>query len=162
MSLQKAIERAFEKKRNGGWKTWPLCWWQIDLHDCIIPGTYSRNNLNRELYPLAEEVLQWLSKRKDMGLILWTSSHKDAIDDILRWLAKKNIVFNHVNANPECPNTELCNFSNKFFTDIILDDKAGFDGKNDWYIIKMTLLGLEEWDKESHEETKDMEHNQHS
>ena len=111
MSLQKAIERAFEKKRNGGWKQWERFFVLCDLHDVIIPGTYTRNNAGRRFYPGAEEVLRWFSDREDMCLILWTASHGDSIADIREWMGQSGIRFDYVNENPECPSNDLLDTS---------------------------------------------------
>lgn len=151
MSLKHAIERAFRKKIQGGWHKWPNMYWAIDLHDVIIPGTYTKNNDNREFYPHAKEVLKWLSNRKDMRIILFTSSHEDSITDIDSWLLKNHIAFDYFNSNPECANNALCDFSKKFYFDILLEDKAGFDGMEDWLVVKNTLIDIGEWDKISHE-----------
>jgi 5'(3')-deoxyribonucleotidase len=145
--ISDAIKTAFEKKIRRGWDKWPHMYWAIDLHDVIIPGTYTRNNDGRQFYPNAEEVLQWLSSRQDMCIILYTSSHEDSISDIINWLADQHIVINYVNENPECKDTDLCSFSSKFYFDIMLEDKAGFMGMTDWRIIKDTLKELNEWQK---------------
>jgi len=148
-----AVKNAFRKKRERGWDKWPKVFWAIDLHDVIIPGTYTRNNEGREFYPDGKEVLQWLTNRKDMCLILYTSSHKDSIADILNWLMQYNIRFDHVNKNPECKDTTLCSFADKFYFDVMLEDKAGFNGNSGWLDIKNALIELGEWEKkESHDQ----------
>ena len=154
--IQTAIKTAFRKKRERGWDKWPKLFWAIDLHDVILPGTYTRDNENRKLYPDAQQVLQWLTTRKDMCIILYTSSHPDSIQDVLIWLKEQGIVFDYVNENPECPNNELCDFSSKFYMDILLEDKAGFEGKTDWGAIRYALIAEGEWFKlNSHEEQTD-------
>lgn len=147
MSLERAILKAFQKKAKFGWKKYKSLYWAIDLHDVIIPGTYTRNNEGRQFYPFAEEVLKWFTDRKDMCIILYTSSHKDSIYDILSWLGNFGICFDYVNENPECENSDLCDFSSKIYFDILLEDKAGFYGMEDWKNIKETLQDLGEWDK---------------
>ena len=149
MALRHAIERAFRKKIQGGWHKWPRLFILIDLHDVIIPGTYTRNNEGRAFFNGAEEVLRWLTNRKDMCLILWTSSHKDSTDDILAWMAKSGIKFDYVNENPECPSNELLDTSSKIYMDLLLDDKAGFNGETDWLEIKNVLVELGQWDRTS-------------
>lgn len=142
-----AVHTAFRKKNERGWDKWPRMYWAIDLHDVIIPGTYTRNNEGRQFYPDGKEVLQWLTNRKDMCLILYTSSHTDSINDILVWLKQYGIVFDHVNKNPECADTNLCSFKDKFYFDIMLEDKAGFNGNSGWVDIKNALVELGEWEK---------------
>lgn len=152
--IRHAINTAFQKKRERGWDKWPRMYWAIDLHDVIIKGTYTRNNEGRAFYPDGKEVLQWLSGRKDMCMILYTSSHRDSIEDITRWLGDNGIRFDYVNCNPECANTQLCDFGSKFYFDIMLEDKAGFDGNWGWIEIKRALIELGEWDKKvSHADT---------
>jgi len=130
------IKRAFEQKKERGW---PVLYFAIDLHDTIIKGTYSKFNEGREFYPYAKEVLQWLTKRPDMKLILWTSSHPEPIADILSWLESHDIKFDFVNENPDCKNTKLCDFSKKLYMSVILDDKAGYDGETGWIFLAAEL-----------------------
>jgi hypothetical protein len=68
--IKNAIYRAFEKKKKYGWGQWPKLFWAIDLHDVIIPGTYTRNNDNREFFPYAKEALQLISQSPKMSIIL--------------------------------------------------------------------------------------------
>jgi len=145
--ISDAIKAAFRKKNERGWDKWPRIYWAIDLHDVIIPGTYTRNNEGRAFYPDAKEVLQWLSLREDMCIILYTSSYSDAIHDINEWLFQNGIKVNYVNENPECVDTKLCSFAGKWYMDILLDDKAGFVGITDWGEIKKTLEEINEWHK---------------
>lgn len=139
------IARAFADKKKRGWTQ---TYWAIDLHDTIIPGTYTKDNQGRAFYPYAAEVLQWLSKRPDVVLILWTSSHRQPVKEILVWLANQGVRFNFVNENPLCKNTELCDFSSKFYLSVILDDKAGFEGETDWLLIKKELQRIGEWESD--------------
>ena len=148
--LKEAVQTAFEKKMRRGWDKWPRLYWAIDLHDVIIPGTYTRLNENKQFYPYAQEVLQWLTNRKDMCLILFTSSHTDSLTNVVQWINEFGINFDYINCNPECPDNELCSFAAKFFFDIMLEDKAGFNGLTDWGTIKLTLNGLDEWRKKEY------------
>jgi hypothetical protein len=72
-------------------------------------------------------------------LILWTSSHRPVIDNALEFLRKKGIFFDYVNENPDIDNDKLCDFSDKFYFDVLLDDKAGFYPARDWPIINQIL-----------------------
>lgn len=143
--LSDAIKNAFNKKNSRGWDKWPRLYVFIDLHDVIIPGTYTRNNDGRLFYPYAEEVLKRMSENKKFCLILWTSSHKDSINDILAWLKSYGILFDYVNENPEVKSTDLLNVEAKEYFDLLFDDKAGFVGETDWLVIKDTLEELNEW-----------------
>lgn len=146
MALEHAIERAFEKKLKKGWDEWHQMYWLVDLHDVIIPGTYTQNNEGKELYPNAGDVLRWLTSRKDMCPILWTSSHDYAIDEITKWLLEHQIEFTYVNENPEVIGNDLLNVDRKLYFDVLLEDKAGFNGMTDWKVIKDVLDEMGIWD----------------
>ncbi len=137
------IARAYRQKKE---RNWNHVYWMIDLHDVLIPGGYNRYNAGRKLYPGAQEVLSHLgSPYRSECLILWTSSHADAIIDMRYWLKDQGIVFHHVNENPLERNTELCDFDAKPYFNILLDDKAGFEGETDWLLIKAELQRIGEW-----------------
>jgi len=136
------IRRAFELKKQN---KWPKLFWSIDLHDVIIVGKHNRLNEGREFCPNALRVLTWLDMRDDMAWILYSCSHGDAINDISAWLDQHGVGPNFVNANPECENGHLCDFSKKFYFDILLEDKAGFECNKDWYLIEKELKKIGEW-----------------
>jgi hypothetical protein len=135
------IERAFSDKITRKWEKLFIC---VDLHDTVIQGKYSLNSTGAEYLPNAIKVLQNLSKRKDIVLILWTSSHVAPITKVLDKLEKQGVHFKYVNCNPECPDNKLCDFSKKFYMNIILDDKAGFE-KDDWFLVEKELKRIGEW-----------------
>ena len=136
------IQRAFQQKQERKWDT---LYWCVDLHGVIIEGKYNLNNEGAQIYPGAIEVLSFLTKRPDQKLILWTSSHAESVKNVLFWLASSGIRFDYINENPECPNTVLCDFHQKFYFNILLDDKAGFEGNKDWFVIKQILISIGEW-----------------
>jgi hypothetical protein len=121
-------------------KKWNKLYWIIDLHDTIITGTYNKFNEGAIIYPYAKETLDYLYSHKIHQSILWTSSHDDAIDNILK---RFDIRFNYHHINPECPNTSICNFDRKLYFNFILDDKALFDPNNDWVEIYNVLRELD-------------------
>jgi len=138
-SIRDIIKHTFEQKEI---RKWNKIYWAIDLHDTVIEGKYNRMNSGAMLYPVAKEVLDVLYKSNLHKTILWTSSHSDSINDILR---RHDLKFHYINENPECKSTELCDFSQKFYFNILLDDKSGYVGATDWQEIKSTLIELGEW-----------------
>lgn len=136
------ITKAFKKNKSKGWNKIFIC---VDLHEVIITPTYSRLNDGAEIYPHARAVLQRWTEREDVCLILWTCSHDNALRDIRDRLANEGILFDYVNENPEVPSSDICDFSGKFYMDIGLDDKFGFDAANDWLAIKRDLKRSGAW-----------------
>jgi hypothetical protein len=143
------IDKAYQLKKE---RNWEYVYWCIDLHNTIIKTLYT-NGLgyekikNPEFFPCAEEVLQYLTNKKDVVLILWTSSHQNEIENIDRLLKEHGIRFDHFNNNPIEQNNGWSVFdTGKFYFNILLDDKAGFDGNTDWIKIKEELIRIGEWE----------------
>lgn len=139
------IERAFKRMRE---EKWPKMYWAIDFHDVLFKGYYKIDQ-SHDIYPGAIEVLKNLTKRKDMVLIGYTSSHYRAFKLTNMWLwLNHEVQFNYLNCNPECGTTDLADFRQKFYYNILLDDKAGFVGETDWKLIKKELKRIGEWKQE--------------
>ena len=139
------IGRALELKKKRKWDT---MYWMIDLHDTVFPGKYASDQ-SVEVYDGCIEVLKWLSDRKDMRIIIWTSSYAKDASKITGWLkVTHDISIDYYNSNPECDNTSYATFETKPYFNVLLDDKAGFEGEFDWFEIKGVLKKLGEWDKQ--------------
>lgn len=136
------IERAFKDKLRRNWEKLFVC---VDAHDVILEGKYSFMNDGAAYMPNAIRVLKNLSERKDIVLILWTSSYNGPTLSILENLEKNGVHMDYVNENPECPNNHLCDFNKKFYFNVLLDDKAGFEGQTDWFLVETELKRIGEW-----------------
>jgi len=142
------IKKTFEMKRAN---RWPEVYFCIDLHGTIIPsGKGSDDKTDEEkFYPYALEVLQWLSRRKDIFLILWTSTPADRLVSVKEFLKFNSIKFDYFNENPHALNTPRSDFNKKFYFSVLLDDRAGFEPETDWKLIKDELIAIGEWDIKS-------------
>jgi hypothetical protein len=129
----------FDMFRKAYKKKWYETYWAIDLHGTIIKPTY--NGTEVEYYHYAKECLQILSKRKDIKLILWTCSHPHEIKEYINTFIKDNIVFSYINENPEIVSNQgdYGYYDDKFYFNILFDDKAGFDPEKDWETIYYEL-----------------------
>lgn len=81
-------------------------------------------------YTDAINVLRKMSKCPNVKLILWTSTQ-----DVTSMVAKADswdIRFDYLNQNPDFQFTSYSDFSKKFYFDVLLDDKAGFEPEKDW------------------------------
>jgi hypothetical protein len=93
-------------------------------------------NEGATIFPYAKETLDYLYNSGDNIITLWSSSHYSSMIDVVD---RFNLKFHYFNINPECPSNRLCDFQNKFYFNFLLDDKAGFDGNNDWHEIYEVL-----------------------
>lgn len=137
------IEKTYRDKAI---RRWPNVYWCIDVHDVILEGKYSLMNEGANYSPNALRVLKMLTNKPETVLILWTSSYPAPISKVLDGLEKEGIKFKFVNENRDCPNDKLCDFGRKFYMNIGLDDKFGFDGPGgDWFLIEKELKRIGEW-----------------
>ena len=128
------IDRAYGMKYARGWDT---IFWAIDVHSTICEGKYELDQ-DFQFYPYSEQVLQFLSRQEDTCLILYTCSHSTEIYKMQQFLAQHNIIFKYVNCNPEVPDTALGCYTDKFYFNVLLEDKSGFEPE-DWFDIKTML-----------------------
>jgi len=131
-------------------KGWPEIYVCIDLHGTIIPS--GRNSEDGKdylsFYEGAKEVLQWFSRRRDIIMILWTSTPANRIAPVWQFLTDNQIYFDYLNGNPHAKDTPRSDFSKKFYFNILLDDRGGFDPETDWKAIKRELIDIGEWQRE--------------
>jgi len=128
-SVSIAFENALKNKFTRGWDT---IYWCIDVHDTILKGKYESDQ-DYEFYPGALKALKWISDQPDHRLIIWTCSYASEYDRLKDFLLKEhNIVLDYHNENPECGDTKIAEFTSKFYFNILVDDKAGFEAHKDW------------------------------
>ena len=127
--ITRAIENCFKNAKSRGWvKTY----WAFDIHSTILKPNYRRDDIAKEFYPCAVEVLQALAKRKEIVKILYTCSYPHEIDQYLEHFKAHGIHFDYVNENPDVANGGYGYYEDKIYFNVLFDDKAGFDGETDW------------------------------
>lgn len=131
--IQNVLEKQYTSAVR---KNWDKLYIFVDIHDTIIVGNYDENVLPTEFCPNAKEVLQYLSKRKDVVLIIYTCSWPTEIEKYLALFKEYDINFKYVNDNPEVMNNRLGYYSDKPYFNLLLDDKCGFVPETDWKIIE--------------------------
>jgi len=135
------LERAFRHKRERGWDTVYIT---VDFHDVLFKGKYASDQ-DFELAPYAGSVMRWATLRPDIKLIAFTCSYARDFDRVNKWLEEHGIKFDYLNCNPECGDTKLASFERKFYFNIMLEDKAGFELEHDWLNIINELKRIGEW-----------------
>lgn len=139
-----AIKKSFESAKKKGWE---YTYWAVDIHDTAIVPNYKAGDIPTTFYPLAKGVLQDLTVRKDVKLILYTCSHPWEIEKYIEFFEQNGIHFDFINENPEVT-TDVGGYGNydkKMYFNVLLEDKASFDPLVDWKLIKDFL---EEYDKQ--------------
>ena len=135
MNIVKAFDSAFVRAKA---KNWDYIYILVDVHGTIFTPSYL-NEEKYEFYPYAKEALQLLSKDSNIKLILWTSSTSFAIIDYKVEFDKYGIHFDYVNENPEVtrqPKDPISlDLSSKYYFNIGIDDKFGFEPETDWELI---------------------------
>lgn len=119
-------------------RKWDKLYIAVDIHDVTLEANYSKG-IPTTFLSNAKEVLQRLTQRKDIVLLLYTCSFPAEIVQYLEFFKSHGIEFKYVNENPDAPNTAFGCFDKKFYYNILLEDKAGFDHKKDWAEIDEAL-----------------------
>lgn len=134
--ITRAIEKAFRHRKERGWtKTY----WAFDIHGTILKPNHRRDVISTEFYPLAKEVMQELSKRTDIIRILYTCSYPHEIEQYIELFRANGIHFHYVNTNPEVADGGYGYYHDKFYFNVLFEDKAGFSGEDDWILVKKVL-----------------------
>lgn len=123
--IDKVFKHSFKKE-------WYETYWVFDLHGTIIKSTYHGTDV--EYYPYAKETLQLLTRRPDIKMILWTSSFPHEIKQYLLRFEEDGILFDAINENPgiSSKNGNFGFYEQKFYFNVLFDDKAGFDAEKEW------------------------------
>lgn len=129
MDILKPIYRAYDTAKA---KKWDMIYWAIDLHGTMVKSTYKSEE--EEFYPMVKECLKELSKSDKIKLILYTCSYEEHMEKLMDELRNEGIIFDYLNENPECKDTEYGTYKKKPYFNVLLEDKAGFE-PSDWYII---------------------------
>jgi hypothetical protein len=132
MSVIKAIDRQFKVMEKRGWDK---IFYYFDIHDTILKANYD-NDAELEWYPHAKDVLQYLSKRKDIDISLFTCSYPQEIQRYMKFFDEHDIKFKYVNKNPDVKNTTYGYYEDKPYFNVLFEDKAGFDADEDWLLVK--------------------------
>lgn len=135
--IQKMFNHSFQKE-------WYETYWAFDLHGTIIKPTYKGTEVI--YYPYAKESLQIITKRPDIKTILWTSSFPNEIKEYLDRFEKDKIHFDAVNENPgiSSKNGNFGFYEQKFYFNVLFDDKAGFQPEIEWRQVFEFLITCEE------------------
>ena len=143
MGVLKAIQKNhFDMMEKRGWdKTF----WAFDVHGTLIKPNYKAGDIPKEFYPYALETLKLLTDRKDVTLILYTCSHPHEIQEYLDLFNSHGIKFEYCNKNPEVPSdmNGYGYYEDKFYFNVLFEDKAGFDPEEYEEIYKYLCL---KWD----------------
>ena len=131
-SIKQAHDRMVEKK-------WDKIYVLVDIHNTIFRPSY-RNKEQFIWFKGAKESLQFMTKCKNICLILWTSSYEDKVNEYMKVFEENEIHFDYVNENPEVKNDDLGCYDGKLYFNIGIDDKFGFWAENgDWDTLYMRL-----------------------
>lgn len=134
MNIDKTISLAFNRAKE---KNWEYVVFLIDIHDTIFKGTYN-NTENFEYLGKSKEALQLMSARKDIKIILWSSTFNKS--KYILQLYKDNIIIDAFNRNIDgIENTEIAHFDEKPYFNIGIDNAFGFEAETDWEEVIKSL-----------------------
>lgn len=127
-----SLKRCLDSARK---KEWTNVFVAVDIHDTIVRGNYKTDELPTDFLFRAKETLQLLSKHPNVTLIMYTCSHPVEIEKYYNFFENNDIDFKYCNENPDVPDNALGCYRDKLYFNILLDDKAGFNGETEWPIV---------------------------
>ena len=136
--IEKMFKHSFEHK-------WFETYWAIDLHGVVFIPTFRKDDGKAVFYPFAKETLQLMSNRKDIVLIMFTSSYPSEIESYNKVFVENDITFQYINENPEIQSGQdgYGSYDKKFYYNVLFEDKAGFDPLIEWKQIYDLLIKYE-------------------
>ena len=138
MNIIKAFEAAFYRLKENNWDYIVVL---VDIHDTIFKATYSKEE-NYEYIGKAKDALQVMSARKDIKIILWSSTFSK-VQYILQ-LDKDNSIVDGFNRNIDgIENTGIACFDEKPYFNVGIDNAFGFEPERDWDDIYNYLSQLQ-------------------
>ena len=127
--ITRAINTCLEHAKLKGWdKTY----WAFDIHGTMLKPTFKTGVVSTEFYPYAKEVMQMLTRQKNIVRILYTCSYPEEIVQYLKYFDGFCIRFDYVNENPDVCAGAYGHYDRKFYFNVLFEDKAGFDPLTDW------------------------------
>ena len=148
MNIINVFENAFMRMSE---KQWDCIYILIDLHGTIFTPAYNSEE-KYEFYPYAKETLQLLSKRREIKLIIWSSTSDTYYKDYLTVLNNNNIFPDYFNENPEVvrqyDDPKQVSFDKKFYYNIGIDDRFGFEPQKDWKELYTFISWKKEYKKQ--------------
>lgn len=137
-----SLKILIDKIRTHKWKRIYLA---IDLHGTILRPNYNPTEICTEFYDSAIQILQYLTKNNKFCLILWSSTSNELLQQYEEYFNKYDIKFDFINENREIKTQEghYGSYEDKFYFDLLLDDKANFD-PNTWDSMLPIFQRLEE------------------
>jgi hypothetical protein len=129
MSILTAIDREYKQMKD---REWDRIFLFFDLHGTLIKPNFEVGNTVVEYYPYAKETLLFLSDKVNVDLNIYTCSHPEEIVEYERLFRADGINFKYTNENPDVKNNGYGNYDKKPYMNLLFEDKAGFDGENDW------------------------------
>lgn len=102
----------------------------VDIHDTIAQANYADEM--PEVIETAMDALRKLNKFPEIVLILFSSSYNH--EQYISYFIHHGVRFKYFNENPEVCDTKTGDFSKKFFYNVLIDDKAGFE-LSDWDVV---------------------------
>jgi hypothetical protein len=127
--ITRAIKNCFD---NAKLKGWDKTYWAFDIHGTMLKPTFKTGVVSTEFYPYAKEVMQILTHQKSIVRILYTCSYPEEIVQYLKYFDGFDIHFDYVNENPDVCAGAYGHYDRKFYFNVLLEDKAGFDPLVDW------------------------------
>lgn len=128
MSAVRAFINANKKKHDRDWDTLYV---SLDIHETVMAPNWQ--GLSSKIYPWCIEALIEMQKNPVYKTIMWTCSKEADRIHYKKILEGFGVDIYAVNDNPDMEGIiNWGDYSQKMYTNVLLDDKSGFDPMTEW------------------------------
>lgn len=120
--IHNAVQKAYDRFNTCEWNRIYIA---LDIHGTVANPDYT--DVSTKLYNNAVEPLQVISNLPEVSIILFSCCYPTDYAKYYSLFEKHNILIQDFNKNTEVHNTETGCFDNKFYFNLMIDDKAGFE-----------------------------------
>lgn len=139
--IHNAIRKAYEQLEL---RNWDKIYVALDIHGTVADSDY--HSVSSELYRTAIEPLREISGLPEVSIILFSCCYETDYEHYVQLFAKNGIRIDGFNKNSAVPNTKTGCFDSKFYFNILIDDKAGFDPWM-WPSVRDAFLNARQFNK---------------
>ena len=139
--IHNAIRKAYEQLEL---RNWDKIYIALDIHGTVADSDY--HSVSTELYRTAIQPLREISRLPEVSIILFSCCYEENYEHYVKLLAENGIKIDGFNKNAAVQNTKTGCFDSKFYFNILIDDKAGFDPWM-WPSVRDAFLNARQFNK---------------
>lgn len=120
--IHNAIRHAYRQFEE---RQWDKIYVALDIHGTVADSDY--HHVSQQLYNIASGPLSEISHLPEVDIILYSCCYPEYYQEYIKLFSRYHVNIAGFNANSAVENTKTGCFDSKFYFNVLIDDKAGFD-----------------------------------